>query len=77
MHENEAGQSLGRLKLLGSIGMTSGSCHLGVQGALKILLKRFPLRRVQGGGGRVQGRCMDAAGTLHGRCMDAAHAARV
>ena len=55
MHENEAGQSLGRLKLLGSIGMTSGSCHLGVQGS------------VQGGGGRVQGRCMDAAWTLHMR----------
>ena len=53
MHENEAGQSLGRLKLLGSIGMTSGSCHLGVQGIV------YRVEAVE---------CMDAAWTLHGRC---------
>ena len=32
MHAKEAGQSLGLLKLLGSIGITRGSCHLGVHG---------------------------------------------
>ena len=56
VHAKEAGQSLGRLKLRGSIGITSGSSHLGVQA-------------VQDGGGRVHGRYMDATWTLHGHCM--------
>ena len=61
MHAKEAGQSLGLLKLLGSIGMTRGSCHLGVHG----------VHGVRGGGGMVE--CIWA---LHGRCMGTARAAR-
>jgi len=59
VHAKEAGQSLGLLKLLGSIGITRGSCHLGVHG-------------VRGGGGMVgciwalHGRCMGTARAARG-----------
>ena len=50
VHPKAAGQSLGRLKLLGSIGMTIGRCHLCVQVCANVCREMC----VQAGGGGQQ-----------------------
>ena len=58
VHPKAPGQSLGRLKLLGSIGMTIGRCHLCVQVCANVCREMC----VQAGGGGQ--RCRYTVGTL-------------